>query len=130
MSPMVTSTPSRRAGGAGNVIVSRTVSRSPIKRRGTVSASGDLPPSAKADLLEQELLSRCPQPRVRALADAERVRRLAFRVERRDDPGLEAEALRQLARQRVRRAWSELDRAAGRPHGTKHLGRLRVDRHL
>jgi hypothetical protein len=39
-------------------------------------------------------------------------------------------ALRQFARQRVRRVRCELDRAAGRPYGTKHIGRLRVHRHL
>src|SRR5205814_10654909 len=70
-----------------------------------------------ADLLEQELLSRCPEARVRALAGAEDVRPLTLRVERHHNPGLDKAALRQLARQRMRRVRSELDRTAGRPQG-------------
>src|SRR5882762_11277959 len=52
---------------------------------------------APDDLLEQELLSRCPQARVRALAGAEDVRLLPLRVERHHEPGLDTAALRQLA---------------------------------
>src|SRR5438034_1030738 len=158
MSTTVTSTLSNRADGGGNVRVKRTVNRSPFRSWAMVSASSEARPSAiptstltnasrvsrrksvfaearsssllPADLLEQELLSRCPAARVRALAGAEDVRPLTLRVERHHNPGLDKAALRQLARQRMRRVRSELDRTAGRPQGAKHLSRLRVDRHL
>src|SRR5439155_14681653 len=54
---------------------------------------------AAADLQEQELLSRCPRARVRALAGAEDVRQLTLRVERQHHPGWDTAALRQFGRQ-------------------------------
>src|SRR5262249_32296203 len=83
-----------------------------------------------ADLLEEPLFLRCPDARVRALAEAEHVWLIALRVEGHDDPGLDAEALRQLGRQRMGRARPEAHGTARRPHGAEHVSRFRVHGHV
>ncbi len=83
-----------------------------------------------ADLLEQALLARRPCARVRALAEAEHVRLITFRVDGHHHPGLDAEALGEVGRQRMVGLRSELDRAAGGTDGAKHGGRMAVHRHV
>jgi hypothetical protein len=74
--------------------------------------------------------SRSVQTRVRALAETKHVRLRTLRVEGHGHPGLDAQALRLLGREWMPGVRSELDRTAGRPHGTKHSGRVRVHRQL
>src|SRR5262249_56646980 len=73
-----------------------------------------------ADLLEEPLFLRCPDARVRALAETAHVRLIALRVEGHDDPGLDTEALRQLGRQRMGRSRPESHRTTRSPHGSEH----------
>src|SRR5262249_61791360 len=83
-----------------------------------------------ADLLEEPLFLRCPDAWVRALAETAHVRLIALWVEGHDDPGLDAETLRQLGRQRMGRSRPEAHGTARCPYGSQYVGRLRIHGHV
>src|SRR5439155_21556440 len=114
--------PDRHAGRLEDMAVSLLALAQAAKDRQTRQRIREPP----ADLLEHTLLLRRPYPRIRALAETEHVRLIALRVESHDDPGLDAQALRHLGRQRMRRARPESHGTARRPHDSEHAGRLRV----